>query len=114
MPICGSFLNGLDIYVHCTHGETMSTAIMQALSCGLPVIASNVAGVSNMVQPDAGMLYRPGDPNDLVEKLDKLIANPGDMDKWRQRARNYAVKYYAITATVDAYEKLISSSMLFQ
>jgi len=108
------FLNGLDIYVHCTHGETMSTAIMQALSCGLPVIASNVAGVSNMVQPDAGMLYRPGDPNDLVEKLDKLIANPGDMDKWRQRARNYAVKYYAITATVDAYEKLISSSMLFQ
>ena len=30
------FLNNLDIYVHCTHGETMSNSIMQALSCGLP------------------------------------------------------------------------------
>ncbi len=101
------FLNGLDIYVHCTHGETMSTAIMQALSCGLPVIASNVAGVANMVRPEAGLLYNPGDPIDLADKLDDLVGNPVKAQEWRQRARSYAVKHYAIAATVRAYHALI-------
>ena len=101
------FLNGLNIYVHCTHGETMSTAIMQALSCGLPVIASDVAGVANMVQPEVGLLYNPGDPIDLADKLDDLVCNPLKAQKWRQRARSYALKNYAISATVIAWQALI-------
>ena len=102
-----NFLNGLDIYVHCTHGETMSTAIMQALSCGLPVIASHVPGVANMVLPEAGLLYRPGDPIDLADKLDELLGNPDTLQAWRQRARSYAVKNYSIAATVCAYQALV-------
>ena len=101
------FLNGLNIYVHCTHGETMSTAIMQALSCGLPVIASDVPGVANMVQPEAGLLYNPGDLIDLAEKLNDLVCNPVKAQKLRQRARSYALKHYAISATVSAWQALI-------
>lgn len=101
------FLHNLDFYVHCTHGETMSTAIMQALSCGLPVIASDVSGVNNMVLPEAGLLYNPGDPVDLVSKLESLIASPMEANKWRKQARDYALANYAISATVKSYEALI-------
>lgn len=101
------FLRALDIYVHATHGETMSTAIMQALSCGLPVVASDVAGVSNMVCPDSGILYRPSDPIDLAAKLSELVCNADAAMEWRSRARDYAVKHYAISGTVSAYEALI-------
>lgn len=101
------FLHKLDIYVHATHGETMSTAIMQALSCGLPVIASDVSGVNNMVRPEAGLLYRPGDVADLAKKLEGLIRDPMAAETWRKLARNYAVKNYAISATVKSYEALI-------
>jgi glycosyltransferase involved in cell wall biosynthesis len=102
------FLQGLDIYVHSTHGETMSTAIMQAMSCGLPVIASNVAGVSNMVRPETGFLYEPGSSSDLSDKLDKLVQYATERELWGERARRYAVKHYGIAATVLAYQALIS------
>jgi len=39
------FINSLNIYVHATLGETMSTAIMQVMACRLPIIASDVLGV---------------------------------------------------------------------
>jgi glycosyltransferase involved in cell wall biosynthesis len=102
-----NLLRGLDIYVHCTHGETMSTAIMQALSCGLPVVASNVPGVSNMVTADAGMLYDPGDANDLADKLRVLIECPEERMQWKKKARAYALKYFSVSATVRAYETLL-------
>jgi glycosyltransferase involved in cell wall biosynthesis len=101
------FLNGLDFYVHCTHGETMSTSIMQALSCGLPTIASNVSGVANMVRPEVGLLYNPGDPIDLADKLVGLINDPVKTKELRQRARSYAVKHYDFNVMVRAYHTLM-------
>jgi glycosyltransferase involved in cell wall biosynthesis len=100
-------LRKLDFYVHCTHGETMSTAIMQALSCGLPVIASNVKGVANMVRPEAGLLYMPGDAVDLANRVDELLNNPDEAQKWRLRARIYALKHYAIATTICKYQSLL-------
>jgi glycosyltransferase involved in cell wall biosynthesis len=39
----------LDIYVHATEGETLSTSILQAMASGLPIIASDVPGVNNLL-----------------------------------------------------------------
>ncbi|MBK7557617.1 MAG: glycosyltransferase [Chitinophagaceae bacterium] len=36
----------------CFLGETMSTAIMQAMACGKPIIASDVPGIDNMIEHD--------------------------------------------------------------
>ncbi|MBK8495622.1 MAG: glycosyltransferase family 4 protein [Chitinophagaceae bacterium] len=44
-----AFLQSLDIYVHASLGETMSTAIMQAMACKLPIVASDVNGINNMI-----------------------------------------------------------------
>lgn len=101
------FLQGLDIYVHSTHGETMSTAIMQALSCGLPVIASDVPGVSNMVRAESGILYQPGVARDLAEKLDDLVSNPLRAQEWGLKARNYALRHYSIVNTINTYQILL-------
>ena len=105
------FLRGLDIYVHCTHGETMSTALMQALSCGLPTVASNVPGVSNMITADAGILYKPGDSNDLAEKISWLVNNPEERKQWGDKAREYALANFSVSAAVRAYETILRSSI---
>ena len=84
---------------------------MQALSCGLPVVASNVPGVSNMVTANAGMLYDPGDANDLADKLRVLIECPEERMQWKKKARAYALKHFSVSATVRAYEMLIDSSL---
>ena len=44
-------MRSLDIYVHASMGETMSTAIMQAMASGKPIVASDVPGIKNMRSP---------------------------------------------------------------
>lgn len=100
------FLNGLDIYVHCTHGETMSTAIMQALASGLPIIASDVAGVNNMIPSSAGILYQPGNQCDLAEQICSLVDDSVRAINMGLSAREFAIANYGINITIYAYEKL--------
>jgi glycosyltransferase involved in cell wall biosynthesis len=68
------FLNELNIYVHASLGETMSTSIMQAMACARPIIASDVNGINNMVIHQAtGILVPPVDVNALVSAMEGIL-----------------------------------------
>lgn len=41
----------LDLYAHASDGETLSTSILQAMAAGVPVVASDVAGISDLLGP---------------------------------------------------------------
>ena len=43
-----NWFNNIDLYAHASSGEAMSTAILQAMSMGLPIIASNVNGIRDI------------------------------------------------------------------
>lgn len=43
------WLRELDLYVHVTDGETLSTSLLQAMATGLPIIASDIPGVRNLL-----------------------------------------------------------------
>lgn len=105
------FLRGLDIYVHSSFGETQSNAIMQALATGLPVVASDVAGISNMVVPSVGLLHRSADAPDLTRALSQLVDDPDRMQLLGQAARDRAVSVYGAPASARAYEALIARLM---
>lgn len=44
-----SWMRRLDIYVHASDGETLSTALLQAMATGLPIVASNIPGIVNLL-----------------------------------------------------------------
>ena len=44
------FLNSLDVYVHASLGEAMSTALLQAMACELATVASDVPGIADLVR----------------------------------------------------------------
>lgn len=102
-----NFLQFIDVYVHCTHGETMSTAIMQAMSCGLPIIASNVSGVNNMVSPGCGYLYQPVNAADLAQQIKTLVADRQRFQELCRGSRKHAIDQYSIKLSVEAFEKHI-------
>lgn len=43
------WFRGLDVYVHATDGETLSTSLLQAMATGLPIVASSIPGVVNLL-----------------------------------------------------------------
>lgn len=71
------FLNSLDIYIHASFGETMSTAIMQAMACGKAIIASDVPGINNMIKDSSdGILIKLQSDNELVSAIEMIMNDP--------------------------------------
>ncbi len=71
------FLQKLDIYVHASFGETMSTAIMQAMACGKAIVASDVDGINNMITNHKnGLLVPIQQVNEMASALDQIILQP--------------------------------------
>ena len=67
--------------------ETFGLAVIEALSCGSMVVASNVGGYPQMLaQKNAGLLVPPGDAGALARALDRVCANPMLREELRKRA----------------------------
>ncbi len=100
-------LRNTDIYVHSTAGETMSMAVMQAMSTGLAVIGSDVSGVNNMVEPGlTGALFSVGDAARLVELLNDCLDDPESYASMGTRARAVALARFSNVAMFERYAEL--------
>lgn len=102
-----SFMHSLDIYVHATFGEMMSNSIMQAMACGLPIIASDVWGVNNMIKEgENGMLYSEKNADQLALLLEKLITSEEMRIELGARARTFAENNYSNEVMFASYRQL--------
>lgn len=72
-------LGGVDVLVvPSTWYENSPVAILEAFAHCVPVLASDVAGVRDLVQHEVnGLLFRQGDPDDLAVQMQRLISDPG-------------------------------------
>src|SRR5690606_19316569 len=67
----------VDLYVHPSHREGMPNALLEAMAAGLPAIAARAGGVPDVLSnPDAGILFEPGDVPALAEALVALVRDP--------------------------------------
>jgi glycosyltransferase involved in cell wall biosynthesis len=56
--------------------DSMPVVLKEAMSCGLPVVASAVAGIPELVTDDVGVLVAPQDPVALADALDTVLRDP--------------------------------------
>lgn len=66
-----------DVFVLPSLNEGMSNVILEAMACGLPVVATDTGGTKELVADGVnGLIVKMRDANDLMEKIEKLILNP--------------------------------------
>ena len=105
------FLNSLDLYIHASFGETMSTAIMQAMACEKPIIASDVEGINNMLTDlKTGVLVAPSDINLLAEAIWKIYNDKTFSRMLAENALEYARKNFSQTRMFDQYSLIFKSA----
>jgi glycosyltransferase involved in cell wall biosynthesis len=105
-----SFINSLDIYVHATLGETMSTAIMQVMACNLPIIASDVLGVNNMIKHEQnGLLVPAKDPEKLYQSLLQLIQDKSKANCLANAAFIFAIENYSNQKMLNSYNRIFNN-----
>jgi len=56
--------------------EATSVAALEAMACGVPVAASSVGGLPEIVDDTVGGLFAPGDPRDLARAVTTLLRDP--------------------------------------
>jgi len=78
------FYRQLDAYVHATIGETICLSIMEAQAMGLPVLASNVTGVRDVLRDGETALLFENEVPSLVSQLMALYNNPGMLQALRE------------------------------
>ena len=84
--------NHFDCFVSTTESEGLPVSMMEAISFGIPVIASNVGGISEIVNNDTGILL---DPDNCVEELTSALHRFYSMSNTeKQTLRKSCRKYW--------------------
>ena len=92
--------------------ETSPLVIREAFLAGVPVVASNVGGIPELVAPDRnGLLFEPGDVDGLRRALLRLIEEPDLLARLKEGAAGTAVRPIddEVTATRRVYESLVAA-----
>jgi len=92
-----------DLYMHPGRGEGFGLAVVEAMLAGVPVIAArDGAFVEYISHGHTGMLFCPGDAQDLADTIQMLASNPARAGAMAQAARQYCRKAFDIHTFADS------------
>jgi len=106
----------LDIFVSASHEEGFSNSILEAMACGLPIVATQVGGSVEQIENDrSGLLVPPRRPSALAEALARLVDDPLLAERLGQEARRRISECFSleamVTATSRVYDELLSAEV---
>jgi glycosyltransferase involved in cell wall biosynthesis len=82
------YYRGAAAYVHPAHYEGLPTSLLEAMSCGRPVVATAVSGALDVIKDGInGLLVSPRAPNELASAVQRLLENPGLAENLGSAAR---------------------------
>lgn len=99
----------LSLFLNVSTTEGLPVSIMEALSFGVPVVATNVGGTSELVNENVGTLLRPDfNITELAKNIERILnLNSEEMQSIRKNARNtFEEKVFAKKNYELFYEKL--------
>jgi len=100
-------LQAMDLFVLPSVAEGISNTILEAMSCGLPVVATKVGGNEELVaHGKTGTLFSPGDDADLAAILSAYRDDPKMLDNHCRSARQRVEERFSLARMVEEYDRL--------
>lgn len=104
-------LAAMDVFALTSHIEANPVSILEAMSVGRPVVATNVGSIHEAVaEGQTGYLVPAGDDEQLAERVLRLLRDPNLRESMGQASREAVVRHWSIEAMVRGYERLIEST----
>ena len=100
-------LSGFDVFALPSIAEGTPVTILEAMACGLPVVASRVGGIPEVVEQHAtGLLVPPSDASSLAEALAVYVQDPQLAERHGAAGRVRVERSNSIAAMVAGYAGL--------
>jgi len=101
------FLQAADVYVSASRSEGMSNSLLEAMSCGLPALASDIEGHRQPIIPgENGRLFQSENLEDLIEGIRWFIQSEHKFSMLSENARNTILSDYSIGRVAEVYINL--------
>ncbi|WP_246207147.1 glycosyltransferase family 4 protein [Methylocystis heyeri] len=106
-----AWYSALDIYLHASEGETLSTSLLQAMASGLPIIASDAPGIGNLVagETDCGVLVQGQSPQGFAAAVIGLVERPEAVVRLGANGRRLAEEFYSHRQMFSKYKCVIEN-----
>jgi glycosyltransferase involved in cell wall biosynthesis len=108
--LVAQYYNCADLYIHASKVDTFPSAILEALACGIPVIATNVGGISEQIKTvyqsadsATGILVNVGDGEKMIEWINSILGNKDLYKKLSHNALIDARMRFSLKKQVDTY-----------
>ena len=103
----------LDLYVAPQRWEGFGLTPIEAMACGVPVVATRVGAFEQIVVQGTGTLVAPEDPAALSTAIHDAFAPPFPIDDWGQNVRPHVAQHFSIereaAQLIALYRRLLSA-----
>ncbi len=103
-------LPNFDIFCLASEHEALGTSLLEAQSCGVPVIASNVGGIPEALEEGkTGYLF---DDFDMLEKqFNDILANEEKLKEFKSNTRKFIIKTFSVEKMVEDTKELYKKTI---
>jgi len=99
-----------DLFLLPSEQESFGLTALEAMNCGVPVIASDVGGLPEVViDGETGYLYPLGDVEDMAARAVSILADPAAFSRFRAAARARAISHFDAARVIPQYEAFYES-----
>jgi glycosyltransferase involved in cell wall biosynthesis len=104
-----------DISVLSSWSEGLPQSLLQAMAAGVPVVATRVGGVPEVViHEKTGILIGPGDHEGLAKGIIRLLGNPGMSAQFTESAKKHVMDSHSVKHMVDKIEGLYNDLLKYK
>ena len=98
-----------DIFVLASFAEGVPVVLMEAMASGLPVIATRIAGIPELVADgESGLIVAPGDAAALADAILRLVADPAQRQRMGRAGRATVARHFALRTEAARLARLFT------
>jgi glycosyltransferase involved in cell wall biosynthesis len=106
VPEAGRYLSAFDVFVLSSRSEGIPVTLLEAMAAKVPVVATSVGGVPEVVGPEEAIVVPPEDPVALAEAIRSVIRDPAAARRRVEAALHRLHADFGMDRWIDAHDRV--------